>query len=151
MYSCITRMYSCVTRMYLCVTRMYLCVARMYSYVVVCHSYVVVWCFSHDHQAGPQIRKIFRLFQDPGNDDDFDKAMQLLSEHFEPQNYTKSTNFGKHNKATRKREVNTTRAYEHCQKTVNFQMWSSKLWYKLLSEQSQVACVNKPCETPSMS
>ena len=58
------------------------------------------------YQAGPRIPEIFRNFPDPGNDDDFHKATQLLSEYFEPKkkiDYTKSTNFGKHNKATRKR------------------------------------------------
>ncbi|XP_028412511.1 uncharacterized protein LOC114541021 [Dendronephthya gigantea] len=37
------------------------------------------------YQAGPRVREIFRHFPDPGNDDDFDKATELLTEYFEPQ------------------------------------------------------------------
>ncbi|XP_028417254.1 uncharacterized protein LOC114541657 [Dendronephthya gigantea] len=37
------------------------------------------------YQAGQRIREIFRHFPDPGNDDDFNKATELLTEYFEPQ------------------------------------------------------------------
>ena len=37
------------------------------------------------YQAGPKVREIFRQIPENGNDDDFDKATELLNAHFEPQ------------------------------------------------------------------
>ena len=36
------------------------------------------------YQAGPKVREIFRQIAENGNDDDFDKAIELLNAHFEP-------------------------------------------------------------------
>ena len=39
------------------------------------------------YQAGPKVREIFRQIPENGNDDDFDKAIELLNAHFEPQKH----------------------------------------------------------------
>ena len=39
------------------------------------------------YQAGPKVREIFRQIPENGNDDDFDKAIELLNTHFEQQKH----------------------------------------------------------------
>ena len=39
------------------------------------------------YQAGPKVREIFRQVPENGNDDDFDKAIELLNALFEPQKH----------------------------------------------------------------
>ena len=39
------------------------------------------------YQAGPKVREIFRQIPENGNDDDFDKAIELLNANFEPQKH----------------------------------------------------------------
>ena len=39
------------------------------------------------YQAGPKVREIFRQIAENGNDDDFDKAIELLNANFEPQKH----------------------------------------------------------------
>ena len=39
------------------------------------------------YQAGPKVREIFRQIPENGNDDVFDKAIELLNAHFEPQKH----------------------------------------------------------------